>query len=100
MDLVHERVTRVRIRMGELCRVTPADVKDAFSAVVIGTPLQNCQLEIEPVEASVFCPQCHKEQMIGEYQVLKCPVCGARTSRIVHGHELEITAIETVEAVY
>ena len=37
MDLAHERVAMVRIRMGDLCGVAAADVKDAFSAIVIGT---------------------------------------------------------------
>jgi hydrogenase nickel incorporation protein HypA/HybF len=97
MDLSHERVTLVRIRMGELCGVTPADVKDAFSAVVIGTPLQNCRLEIDSVEAVIFCPQCHKEQMVADVHVLKCPDCGVKTTRVVQGRELEIASIETVD---
>ena len=87
----------VRIRMGDLCGVAPADVKDAFSAIVIGTPLQNCQLEIEPVELLVFCPQCHREQNIADIHVLKCPACGASTPRVVQGRELEIASIETRE---
>ncbi len=95
MDLAHERVTMVCIRMGDLCGVAPADVKDAFSALVIGTPLQNCRLEIEPVELVAFCPQCHKEQTIPDIHILKCPECGAATPRVVRGRELEIASIET-----
>ena len=97
MDLAHERVTMVRLRIGDLCGVAPADVKDAFSAVVIGTPLQNCRLEIEPVEAVVFCPHCHKEQMIPDIHVLRCPACGGHTPRVVQGRELEIVEIETMD---
>ena len=87
MDLAHERVTMVCIRMGDLCGVAPADVKDAFSALVIGTPLQNCRLEIEPVELVAFCPQCHKEQTIPDIHILKCPECGAATPRVVSAVE-------------
>jgi hydrogenase nickel incorporation protein HypA/HybF len=94
-DLAHERVSMVRIRMGDLCGVAPADVKDAFSAIVIGTPLQNCRLEIEPVDLMVFCPHCHKEQPVPDIHALKCPECGAPTPRVVQGRELEIAAIET-----
>ena len=99
MDLSHERVSMVRIRMGEFCGVLPADVKDAFSAIVIGTPLQNCRLEIEPVEPVVFCPHCQKEQEIADIHQLKCPECGASTPRVVHGRELEIASIETMDVV-
>ena len=97
MDLRHERVTKVHIRVGDFCRVAAADVHDAFSAIVIGTPLQNCRLEIEPVELVVFCPHCHKEQMILDAHELKCPNCGAHTPRVVQGRELEIVSIETTE---
>ena len=98
-DRAFERVSLVRIRMGDLCGVAPADVKDAFSAVVIGTPLQNCRLEIEPVELMVFCPHCHKDQPVSDIHVLKCPECGAQTPRVVQGRELEIASIETVDLV-
>src|SRR5262245_12584947 len=97
MDLAHERVALVRIRMGALCEVPPVALTTAFAAVVIGTPLQNCRLEIEPVEAVVFGPHCHCEQSLGETHQLKCPVCGQHTPRVVHGRELEIAAIETAE---
>ena len=97
-DLTHERVTKVHIRIGDLCCVKPADLNDAFSAVVIGTPLQNCRLEIEPVELVVFCPHCHKEQMVPDAHVLKCPACGTKTPRVVQGRELEIVSIETTDS--
>jgi hydrogenase nickel incorporation protein HypA/HybF len=97
LDLLHERVTLVRIRMGDLCGVAPADVKDAFSAIVIGTSLQNCRLEIEPVDLIVFCPHCQKEQTIVDIRALKCPECGASTPRVVQGRELEIASIQTSE---
>lgn len=95
MDLNHERVSLVRIRLGEICGVEPADLNDAFSAVVIGTPLQNCRLEIELVEPVIFCPHCHKESVVGNIHDLRCPACGAHTPRVVHGRELEIASIET-----
>jgi hydrogenase nickel incorporation protein HypA/HybF len=97
MDLAHERVSLVKIRMGELCGVAPLALKSAFSSVIIGTPLQNCRLEIEPVEAVAFCPHCHCDQTIGNIREMKCPVCGRHTNRVVHGRELEIESIETID---
>ncbi|HEX3356105.1 MAG TPA: hydrogenase maturation nickel metallochaperone HypA [Tepidisphaeraceae bacterium] len=97
MDLTHERVALVRIRMGELCGVPVVALKTAFSAVIIGTPLQNCRLEVEVVEPVVFCPHCHREQEIASLKELKCPVCGARTPKVVRGRELEIASIEMRE---
>ena len=99
MDLVHERISLVRIRLGELCGVAPADLNDAFSAIVIGTPLQNCRLEIEPVETLAFCSHCQKEQVIADVRDMKCPDCGAHASRVVHGREMEIASIETREVI-
>jgi hydrogenase nickel incorporation protein HypA/HybF len=95
MDLTHQKVAMVKIRMGALCGVAPIALKTAFSAVVIGTPLQSCRLEIEPVELVVFCPHCHCEQVVGDTRELKCPACGTRTPRVIHGRELEIASIET-----
>jgi hydrogenase nickel incorporation protein HypA/HybF len=100
MDLAHERVSLVRIRMGELCGVAPIALKSAFSSVVIGTPLQNCRLEVEPVEAVAFCAHCHCDQTIGNIREMKCPVCGKPTPRVVHGRELEIASIEMVEVAH
>ncbi len=97
MDLTHERVALVRIRMGELCGVPVVALKTAFAAVIIGTPLQNCLLEVELIEPVVFCPHCHREQEIGNLTELKCPVCGARTPKVVHGREMEIASIEMRE---
>ena len=97
MDLSHERVSLVRIRMGEMCGVAPVALKTAFSAVVIGTPLQSCRLEIEQLEPVVFCPHCHCDQTIPNIHELKCPVCGTRTPKVVQGRELEIASIETVD---
>jgi hydrogenase nickel incorporation protein HypA/HybF len=97
MDLTHERVALVRIRMGELCGVPVVALKTAFAAVIIGTPLQNCRLDVELVEPVVFCPHCHREQEIGNLKELKCPVCGARTPKVVQGRELEISSIEMRE---
>lgn len=98
MDQAHERVSLVRVRMGALCGIVPIALKNAFMSVIVGTTLQHCRLEIEPVDLVVFCPHCHREQTLGDIRQLICPVCGARTPRVVQGRELEIVSIEVIDA--
>ena len=95
MDLSHRRISRVRLRMGELCGVTPVALKTAFYDAAMGTALQSCRLEIEFIEAAVFCPHCHREQVVANVHDLRCPECGTPTPRVVRGREMEIASIET-----
>ena len=66
LDLTHERVAVVHIRMGALCDVAPLALKTAFSSVVIGTPLQSARLEIEVVDLVVFCRRSEQGRAITE----------------------------------
>jgi hydrogenase nickel incorporation protein HypA/HybF len=45
-----------------------------------------------PVE--VFCPACNLNRILASMQWFVCPECGATTPTVVHGKELEVTALE------
>ena len=42
-----ERITRVRLRVGALCHVSPETLRDRWAALVAGSPARDATLEIE-----------------------------------------------------
>ena len=73
-------------------------VKDAllfcFEAATRGTAIEGARLDIEDVPLTVFCPRCSEERQLAGPQHLRCPICDEPTPDIVHGRELELTALE------
>lgn len=60
------------------------------------TVLARSRLVIEPVEVAIFCPQCGEDRPARFFPALICEICGALAGRVVHGEELDITAMEVV----
>jgi hydrogenase nickel incorporation protein HypA/HybF len=103
IDLVVERLDdqqralSVRVRIGVLNCVVPQSLRSAYRAAVVGTLLAGCRLEIETVDLIVWCPACEAERALSNPARLVCPVCQARTPKIVQGNELEVESIEVVD---
>ena len=92
------RVTAVHLRLGPLSSVVADALLFAFDAATSGTLLEGAKLQIEEVEPAVFCPKCKKERPLPSVQRLRCPVCHTPTPQVVRGRELEVTAVEVVDA--
>ena len=98
LDATRERVSVVRIRIGAMSGVVPQALRSAYRAAVAGTPLLSATLEMETVDLVIWCPKCGQERLLEDISQLCCPVCQARSSKIVQGKELEITSIEVIDA--
>ena len=88
------RVEAVCVRLGPLSGVVKDALSFCFEAATQGTAIDGARLDIEDVPLTVFCPRCLEERPLASAQHLRCPVCDEPTPDIVHGRELELTALE------
>lgn len=88
------RVEAVCIRIGPLSGVVKEALSFCFEAATAGTAIEGARLDIEDAPLVAFCPNCLEERQLTNPQHLRCPVCGEPTPHLVHGRELELTALE------
>lgn len=86
-------VTRIHVRVGELCQVVPALFHTAFDAATAGTRLEEARLTLEVVPARVRCVECHIA-FHPEDVFWVCPVCGHPGGEVVEGDDLILERIE------
>jgi hydrogenase nickel incorporation protein HypA/HybF len=91
------RVQAVHLRLGLLSGVVKQALLTSYQMACQATPLEGSQLLIEEVPVEVFCPKCDAPRPVTSIQWFCCPECGAPTSTVLHGKELEVTALEITE---
>lgn len=87
-------VCAIHLRLGPLSGVVREALLFSYEVACEGTSLAGSRLVIEDVPVVVFCPDCAKEQTLDSIQRFFCPVCGAPTSQVLSGKELEVFALE------
>jgi hydrogenase nickel incorporation protein HypA/HybF len=90
-----EPVQAVRLRVGSLTGAVPEALEGSWPIAVAGTLLEGATLELEWVNAAVWCTLCADCVEIDEYFALACPACGTPTGSIVAGREFEVVWAET-----
>jgi hydrogenase nickel incorporation protein HypA/HybF len=105
LDLVAEqaerlnaRVVSVRMKVGEMSGVVPGALASAYELAREASATPEARLVIEEVPVVVHCPKCARERRPVSIQLLQCSVCHAPTPEVVRGRELEVTALEVVDA--
>jgi hydrogenase nickel incorporation protein HypA/HybF len=88
------RVVAVHLKLGPLSGVVREALESAYAMAREGTPLAQAELLIEEVPLVVHCDVCAADREPPSVQQLCCPTCGAPTSKIVSGRELEVCALE------
>lgn len=91
------RVTRVRLRLGDLAGVVEDALRFSFPVAAQGTLAEGAELVIERVPVRVFCSQCNAERTLTPPFVYRCPECGASRLRLLQGRELQVESIEIEE---
>jgi hydrogenase nickel incorporation protein HypA/HybF len=86
----------IHLRVGRLSGVDKDALLFSFAAASQETALAASRLVIEDVDVSVLCPACNTERPARSFPALTCAECGALAQHIIHGQELEITAMELV----
>ncbi len=87
-----ERVTSVRLRIGELSGVVPAALEFAFDVAAADTPVAGAQLVIESTPIVIDCPKCGPGQL-RDARDFRCPGCGDLCGDVVGGKELDIVDV-------
>jgi hydrogenase nickel incorporation protein HypA/HybF len=88
------RIAAVHMKLGRLSGVVKEALHSAFELAREGTELAQAELVIEDVPLVIHCSACGVDQAPESAFELRCPACGALTSDIVSGRELEVHALE------
>ncbi len=92
----HERVVRVRLRIGRLAGIVPDALEFAFDAAKNETIAHGAELVIDHVPIGGTCQACKKEFALPEESlyVFLCPSCGSQSFVISQGREMEIVDMD------
>lgn len=90
-----QRITAVKIRVGEFCGVESAILLDCWDILRDGK-LADSILLIENIRVSLFCPFCQKTVNPENAWNLRCPECLESSSEMRSGRELEFDSLEGI----
>ena len=96
-DRRHVRVNAVHVKLGALSGVVKDSLLFSYDVASADTMLKGSRLVIEEVPVAVFCSKCQAQRPVASVQLMCCAECGAPTSDIVQGKELELVALEIQE---
>lgn len=88
-----KRVTRVRLVIGALRAVMIDSLEFYFQIISAGTPAEGAQLVISELPIRAYCPQCHAEFEVLQFNFI-CPTCHFKDTQIKQGQELYIESLE------
>lgn len=89
-------ITAVHLRLGALSGVVKDALLFGYDIAAEGTVLEGSRLMIEEIPVIVNCPNCGEVEL-PNIQRFRCPNCDAITPEMIHGKELEISALEYEE---
>jgi hydrogenase nickel incorporation protein HypA/HybF len=87
-----ERVTRVRLEIGQLSAVLPDAVRFCFDICAKGTVVEGAMLEIIETPGRALCRDCNDE--VAMTQLFGRCRCGSANLRVIAGEELKIREME------
>jgi hydrogenase nickel incorporation protein HypA/HybF len=88
------RVLAAHVKLGALSGVVKEALLSSYEAASAGTPLEGSALVIEEVPAVIHCGVCREDRATRQYDWFTCEVCGATTTDLIRGRELELSALE------
>ena len=88
------RVLAVHLKLGPLCGVVKEALLASFEMAREGTTLDECNLIIEEIPIAIDCKNCGTTRSVVSIQEMRCSICGAPADEVVHGRELEVSAME------
>ena len=88
------RVCSVHLRLGPLSGVVKEALLFSYELACEGTSLEGSNLVIKDVPLLIQCPHCQAERSPVSLQNLRCAECGTLANEVLHGAELEVSALE------
>ncbi len=92
------RVSAIHVRVGPLSGVVAESLRSAYELAREGTSFEQCILVLQETTVAVYCPRCQAERPVVSVQDIRCADCGEITPDIRRGRELEIFAMEVIDA--
>ncbi len=83
-------VSVVGLRVGTLSGAVPEALQGAWPIATVDTLVAGARLEVETVQAAIWCHGCAVEQPVDEFYALTCPVCGTPSGNLVRGREFAV----------
>ena len=93
----HEKVQKVRVRVGRASGVMPDALLFSFECARAGTVAAEAVLEIHEVPVGGSCRDCGADFTVEEKYVFRCPRCGGPSFDVLAGNELEVIDLEVEE---
>ena len=93
-DAGAERITEIRISIGELTEIQEFALQFAFEALTPGTMAEGATLAVTHIPATSHCNECDLDYTHDRFEML-CPECGAFNVTQLTGREMQIDSIET-----
>jgi len=89
-----ERVTAVRIAVGDLAQADGDTIAFWFNILAEGTEASGAEVTIEHVKAAARCKHCGNEfEITPPRWAVRCPACGA-DGELTTGRDLAVTSID------
>jgi len=91
------QVEAIHVRLGPLAGVVKEALLSAYQLAAERTRFEHARLVIEEVPVVVYCSSCQAERPGDAVHWFRCAVCGTTASKVLHGRELELAALELAE---
>lgn len=88
-----QRVTRIRLAIGQFACVDPEALRFAFDVVRRNTLAERAEVEIDQPPGLVWCGDCAREVAVPS-RVAPCPVCGGWALSPRGGDDLKLLELE------
>jgi hydrogenase nickel incorporation protein HypA/HybF len=93
----YRQVQAVHLRLGLLSGVVKDALLFSYEMASASTPLEGSRLCVEEVPVEIFCSNCQQSRKVPSIQWMCCAECGAPSSEVTKGKELEVVALEFME---
>jgi hydrogenase nickel incorporation protein HypA/HybF len=88
------QISAVHLTLGLLSGVVKDALLSSYEMACEGTALAGSRLLVTEVPVEVFCPVCQEPRKLVSTQWFACPDCGTPSGEVLHGKEMEVTALE------
>jgi hydrogenase nickel incorporation protein HypA/HybF len=88
------RVNAIHLRLGPLSGVVKDALLFSYEVACQGTSLEGSQLLIDEIPITGNCGTCLEETAVISPQQMCCARCDTPMTDVVHGRELEVSALE------
>lgn len=87
-------IEAIHVKIGPLSGVVSEALESAYDLARENTRFERCRLVIEDVPVVVYCPKCAAERPVRSLQWFCCAECDTPVLEVIHGRELQVSALE------